>query len=67
METPQLKKLVEFCILMEGNNGIMGKAPSYIMKKWEIAHGTGDILDTFNLEKFEEYLKFWRIQNDQIN
>lgn len=74
MKRDQLKKLVVFCILMESNEGILGKAPSYIEEKYEryiSGFGPRDSwrwgLDQKNLQKFKEYLKRWEAMNKIIN
>jgi len=54
--------LVAFCILMENNDGILGKAPSYIQEKYEFCMRTSDptqILDYKNKAKFDKYMELW--------
>jgi hypothetical protein len=60
-----LKKLVMFCILMEGHEGIKGKAPSYIMEKFDLASDRCPPeemfghLDKNNQAKYKAWLKTW--------
>jgi len=61
-----LNKLVVFSIFMENGEGIVGKAPDYIMEKWKLVNM--DIsdeyivagLDGFNQAKYNEWLQTWR-------
>ena len=57
MENQEFINLVCFCILMEGNEGILGKSPSYIREKIKRADPAS--LDDFNLQKFKEYMTRW--------
>lgn len=64
MTEKQLKNLIVFCILMENNDGILGKSPDYIIEKFERFVGKNDDsfkwgLDSNNQEKFNKYLKKW--------
>jgi hypothetical protein len=52
-------KLIEFCILMQNNDGIIGKSPSYILEKWENSLGDGTLLDSHNLGIFNKYKRLW--------
>jgi len=54
--------LVTFCILMENNRGILGKAPSYLYEKYEMSmkmQNPSQLLDTINKAKFDRYMKIW--------
>ena len=54
--------LVTFCILMENNRGILGKAPSYLYEKYEMSmnmQNPSRLLDTENKAKFDKYIKTW--------
>lgn len=59
-----LKKLIVFCILMETNNGILNKSPSYIMEKY-IAVFDRDtdklesLLDPKNKRIYRKYIRTW--------
>lgn len=33
-ESEKLKNIVAFCVLMENNEGILGKSPDYILEKF---------------------------------
>lgn len=61
----EFEGIIVFAILMENNNGILGKAPSYITEKYKLcdimAHPEA-LLDTNNLNKFEKYKKIWKIE-----
>ena len=59
MDRQILFKIVEFCILMENNDGILGKAPSYIQEKYETTDGSGILLDSHNHKKFQEWKQRW--------
>lgn len=60
-----LKKLVMFCILMEGHEGIRGKAPSYILEKFDLIESCRTPeemfghLDKNNQAKYLNWLKTW--------
>ena len=54
--------LVVFAILMENNNGILGKVPDYVLEKYEICTHLSHperFLDSGNLQIFEEYMNTW--------
>jgi len=61
----QIKKLVMFCILMEGNDGIKGKAPSYIQEKFDLAMSNNTPeemlghLDRENQRKYRRWAETW--------
>lgn len=62
MDKELTKKLVVFSILMENDEGICTKAPSYIMEKYEKCMETGEpeaLLDMSNLAKYDEWVKDW--------
>ena len=57
-----VENMVVFCILMEGHEGIVGKAPSYLSEKWEMIHSMENpqvLLDLPNTRKFEQWKKTW--------
>ncbi|RKY25310.1 MAG: hypothetical protein DRP62_01495 [Planctomycetota bacterium] len=61
-----IKRLVAFCILMQNNGGILNKAPSYLLEKYEAVMNNKypeAYLDVNNLAIFKEYLKKWRVDN----
>jgi len=51
--------LVEFCILMQGDGGILGKAPRYILEKFDSVDGTGAQLDGPNTQIFRQWCSDW--------
>jgi len=58
------RQRVVFCILMEGNNGILEKAPDYVEEKFERCLDMANpelLLDTNNLNKFKDYCNKWDI------
>jgi hypothetical protein len=63
-----IEQLVAFCVLMEKGQGIISKAPSYLMEKWkscQMRESRNDLLGLMDLEnatKFREYVKMWRIK-----
>ena len=64
MTNIKLKQLVVFAILMENNNGILEKSPSYILEKYDTTYGNlmpEQLLDQKNLAKYKTYLKRWGI------
>jgi len=64
MDTTILKSLIVFCILMENNDGILGKSPDYIEEKYRIINwgpGSESLLDSNNLAKFSKYVETWKI------
>ena len=68
-----LESLVAFCVLMENNSGILGKAPSYIEEKFTICRCLKNteelekLLDHNNRKKFNEYIKIWFKNEDDEN
>jgi len=65
-----LKQIVAFCVLMENNDGIVGKAPLYIREKFNSCkHRYSEdellaLLDSRNQAKYREYMKTWGIKED---
>lgn len=62
----KLKRLVAFAVLMEKHEGILMKAPYYVLEKFELAMGQPvdlltQLMDNENKAKYEEYLKRWKI------
>jgi hypothetical protein len=68
MKEPTLEQLVAFCVLMEGHGGILTKAPSYLMEKYEsceMRESKVDLLglmDAENAAKFRDYITAWRLK-----
>jgi hypothetical protein len=64
----KLEQLVAFCVLMEKGQGIISKAPSYLMEKYkscEMRESRDDLLglmDLKNASKFRAYIKTWRLE-----
>ena len=60
-----IERLVVFSIFMENGEGIVGKAPDYIMEKWELANASVSDeyiiagLDLMNQAKYRQWLKTW--------
>jgi len=64
MDTTILKSLIVFCILMENNDGILGKSPDYITDKYRAINWGPEskgLLDSKNLAKFNKYVETWKI------
>ena len=59
MEEKELLKIVEFCILMQNNDGILDKAPDYIDEKYQCTDGSGALLDSGNQSIFNRWKKLW--------
>lgn len=63
----ELQQLVAFCILMQGNDGILGKAPSYLAEKYYMCTKIDtepiirQLLDSNNQSIYDEYMEMWRI------
>jgi hypothetical protein len=59
----ELRRTVVFCILMENDDGIMGKAPSYVAEKFSAAYNTyiepESLLDAKNKAKYAKWLVTW--------
>jgi predicted transposase YdaD len=60
----QLESLVMFCILMENNEGILGKSPDYILEKFNRAsQSEGEemlgALDAKNQAKYQDWKQLW--------
>ena len=59
-----LRQLVVFSILMENNDGILGKNRNYIFEKFELCRGFNipeRILDNKNMAKFNAYAERWKL------
>ena len=56
-----LHQALVFAILMENNDGILGKAPSYIIEKKDsvIRENPEVLLDIDNREKFNQWKMKW--------
>lgn len=64
MKKDLIRNLVVFSILMENGEGLLGKAPSYISEKHELAVGFSEpegLLDASNLIKFQAYCEKWKV------
>lgn len=60
----RLKQAIAFAILMEGNGGVLNKAPSYVLEKFQVIRKTEypeGFLDVNNKRIFNEYIKRWRV------
>lgn len=60
-----VRQLVVFSILMENNDGILGKSPSYILEKYYTSKELAEpesLLDSENKAKFDKWLKTWHHQ-----
>ena len=57
MDKQEIIALVRFCILMQNGKGILSKAPSYILKKFETKDHAS--LDAQNTKKLNEYMRTW--------
>ena len=58
----EIDGLVAFSILMENNDGIIGKAPHYIQEKYEFCmkmEHPESMLDDTNKAKFDKYIDLW--------
>ena len=58
----RLKGVVVFAVLMENNEGIIGKSPRYIMEKLNAALGMNNpegLLDSNNMQLFEDWVSMW--------
>lgn len=60
-----IERLVVFSIFMENAEGIVGKAPDYIMEKWALSQAKVSDefviagLDQMNQAKFREWQRTW--------
>lgn len=57
-----LQQAVVFAILMENNNGIVGKSPDYILEKLDecsFSDRPEVLLDEKNFTKYEEWKRIW--------
>ena len=57
MDNDDFRNLIAFCILMEGNGGIVEKAPNYVTEKF--ARRDLSMLDDANLAKYFQYVNKW--------
>ena len=65
-----IRQALVFAILMENNNGILGKAPSYINEKARVVDGMNRpelLLDGPNTKKFKDWQDKWGVfpKNDE--
>ena len=61
----KLKQAIVFAILMQNNQGILYKAPCYVMEKLESAFNLEKpevLLDSMNILIFRQYLQKWGIE-----
>ena len=64
----KLEQLVAFCVLMEGHDGIVTKAPSYIFEKWKSCSERNSrdeflgLMDSTNAAKYRDYITAWRVK-----
>ena len=64
MSKEELERIVAFCILMQGNGGILNKAPQYIAEKFtalikDESQQPIAFLDSFNQDIFKAYFARW--------
>lgn len=63
------EQLVAFCVLMENDIGIVGKAPSYLWEKYEACQRRTSrnelmgLLDLNNQAKYKKYIEMWRLDD----
>lgn len=58
----EFMNLVSFCMIMESEQGIMDKDPSYVLEKFHIkCPGATALvqLDHWNKKKYEKYVERW--------
>jgi hypothetical protein len=57
----KLRQAVVFAILMEGNGGILNKAPVYIREKTNVFNMDDPevLLDFMNMQKYNVYIDKW--------
>jgi len=63
----EIDGLVAFSILMENNDGILGKSPKYMMEKYDYCtkmEHPESMLDSVNAAKFNEYMERWFKEHD---
>jgi hypothetical protein len=65
-----VRKLVVFAILMENNDGILGKHPFYVLEKWEAINKASiesllGLLDYENQLKYNEWKRKWNIETTE--
>lgn len=60
MTKKEFKDLICFCILMQNNCGIIGKAPSYVIEKYKTRDEGKALLDYFNEAIFNDYIDLWQ-------
>ena len=64
----KLKKMVVLAILLEGNEGIARKSPSYIKEKMWMVENVDDeemlvsLLDDENRIKYKKWKEFWDVE-----
>jgi len=61
MTEQEFEHVIAFCVLMENGQGLIDKAPSYVMEKFNRCEVVD--LDTENTDKYLEYMKLWRVAN----
>jgi len=64
MNKSEFINLISFCILMENGEGIIGKAPYYVLEKW--SSRCPGLLDDYNQDKLKRYLALWEVSIQQM-
>lgn len=70
MGNVELLGIVSFCVLMEGHDGILGKAPNYIAEKFPLMKHPAymlNALDSYNKAKVMEWGKRWKIDFEGLD
>ena len=64
-----LRQAITFCVLMQGNGGILTKAPSYVLEKLLSASMMSEpevLLDSINLSIFRQYCEQWGVSPESL-
>tara|TARA_Y100001951_G_C11127003_1_gene176051 strand:+ start:68 stop:277 length:210 start_codon:yes stop_codon:yes gene_type:complete len=68
MNIPQL---VTFAVLMQNGEGILGKAPRYLLEKYDAVqnrNNPSEMLDAQNKDIYDKWMEIWgdrKISNDE--
>ena len=60
----RFKNAVVFAILMQNNDGILGKSPSYVVEKLSLCEMMDDasiLLDDSNTKLYQKYIHDWNV------
>jgi hypothetical protein len=64
----KVRRLAAFAVFMQKNDGISGKAPSYLLEKYDLCmteKNPENYMDADNRVLFDKYIKDWRVKDEE--